>query len=149
MSTGIIKYLADANHILIDFDGHKAYLQDKSLWAYDTSDVLPLSATLLTNKSDLGQPSFDKIVNYYDMDYKGSGYIYFFIDGNLSSTAILDFNTSRVTKRFYISLDNRKPALKVQWQFLTSDPTTRIYGMEVDFDLLEKRIMVDESIKGK
>ena len=131
--------LTEANDVLIDFDGKRAYLTDDALWVYDTADTNVTDGYVTSNNSDLGYPDVDKLLNYIDVDYKGTVQVIVYQDGN----GIHIFNppdkTSRGTKWLYLPLRKRKAFQKIKIVLASSDPDAIIYGVELDFSVLKRR----------
>lgn len=130
--------LSNVNDILIDFDGHPNYLQSDSFFVYDASDLVVPAVLLQTNNSDLGEPSLDKLLNFIDLDFKGPITVLVYYE-NVGTFFITANSATRITKRLYVPLKNRKPAKKIKFGFAAADSTTILYGMEIDFIVMEYR----------
>lgn len=131
--------LASANEILIDFDGHRAYLTNDYLYTYDNTDTTTVGAYVLTNDSDLEHPSVDKLLNYIDIDYKGTIQVLVYQDGTAIHLFEPPDKTSRGTKWLYMPLIKRTAFQKIKIKIATSDPDAIIYGAELDFSILKRR----------
>jgi len=127
-------FLVDANYVVFDWEGDRAYIQDRALWMTSSADTATIVAMFSTHDSDLGEPSIDKLINYYDVDYVGGGTIRLFADGIQISEVTLPTQASRGLNRIYVLLDDRVPCRKVNIKYVTTDTTSRFYGIEIDFD---------------
>lgn len=137
--------LANANDIFVDFDGNKAYLTDDKLFVYYAFDEVYPAAYADSNSTDLGAPGADKLVNYVDLDYTGTVTLYIynedavFIGSSPIATLSYPFRSGRGTVRRYVPITSRKPAYKISFRPQSTDATTEIYGMEVDFTPINRR----------
>ena len=131
--------LKDANEVLINFDGELAYLQDTMLWIRDDSDIELIGATVEFNNSDLGVPDIDKLINYADVDYEGAFTLTFKLDGVAIHT--MDFIEKATRSSIWqdFPLVKRKAFRKLQMTIAASAKDTKIYGIEIDFDVLRRR----------
>ena len=131
--------LASANDILIDLNGQAAYLQDFDLWVYDSSDPVTIGATIEFNNSDLGVPEADKLLNFVDVDYIGAFNLTFYLDGVARHTMVFNSSVTRTTKWLSYPLSKRKAFQKLKLVLTASEKTTKIYGIEIDFDIIRRR----------
>ena len=133
-------YLNNANDILIDLNGDRAYLEDNALWVKSTVDDNNPDAMIEFNKTDLGEPSIHKLINYIDLDYKGTFTLYFYFDneGLIWSTTVTD-HVARNTRWIYFPLVNRKSFQKLGIVIVANDADAKIYGIEIDFQILKRR----------
>ena len=131
--------LEDANDILIDSSGKIAYLQDAKLWINDDTDVTKITATITFNNSDLGEPSAEKLINYMDVDYIGAFSISFKLDDVAIHTMSFSNLDTRGTVYQSYPLNKRKPFQKIQLAITANIIGTKIYGLELDFELLRRR----------
>lgn len=125
--------------ILIDFDGNPVYLYSDELYAYSVSGTGYSTGYCITNHSDLGEASIDKLLNYIDIDYSGSCSIQVFYDNIAQFTLIPDILTSRGTRQIYIPLSNRHPLQKLRLLISFNTITTRINKLELDFGTLKRK----------
>jgi len=131
--------LEDANEVLINFDGELAYLQDTTLWIRDTSDTELVGATVEFNTSDLGVPDIDKLLNFVDVDYEGAFTLTFTLDGTSVHTMTMDDKAIRDVEWQDFPLSKRKAFRKLQMTIVASAKDTKIYSIEIDFDILRRR----------
>lgn len=134
-------YLNNANDILIDLDGDRAYLEDNALWTHDILSAGNPDAAIEFNKTDLGEPSIDKLINYFDIDYTGAFTLYLYYD-NASlawSSTMVDHSTSRSTEWICLPLVNRRAFQKMFLVIVANDANAKIYSIEIDFQVLKRR----------
>ena len=131
--------LADANDILIDLNGEITYLQDTKLWIRDITDITEIVATITFNNSDLGEPSAEKLMNYIDVDYVGAFSLLFKLDDTSIHTMTFSNLATRSTVWKSFPLNKRKPFQKIQLVITASTIGTKIYSLELDFELLRRR----------
>lgn len=132
--------LVNANDILIDHNGQLAYLTDNSLYIYHLDTVDSIGGLIVLNNSDLNEPHLDKLLNYIEVDYKGTIELYFYFDDQYVCKLTAPKATSRTTKLLYFPLRFRRPFQRLQIKMLSKDRSTIIYNLEVDFDVLPKRV---------
>lgn len=132
--------LVNANDILIDHNGQLAYLTDNSLYIYHLDTVDSIGGLIVLNNSDLNEPHLDKLLNYIEVDYKGTIELYFYFDDQYVCRLTAPKATSRTTKLLYFPLRFRRPFQRLQIKMLSKDRSTIIYNLEVDFDVLPKRV---------
>lgn len=132
--------LVNANDILIDHNGQLAYLTDNSLYIYHLDTVDSIGGLIILNNSDLNEPHLDKLLNYIEVDYKGTIELYFYFDDQYVCKLTAPKATSRTTKLLYFPLRFRRPFQRLQIKMLSKDRSTIIYNLEVDFDVLPKRV---------
>lgn len=131
--------LANANDVLIDLNGNRAYLTDNKLYVHDSSDTTIVPSFLQTNESDLGEPAIDKLLNMFDIDYKGQLEIRIYQDGIHITTLTTTASNDRTTEYLYMPLASRRSFQKIQFVFYTERNDTVIYGIEIDFSILKRR----------
>lgn len=131
--------LTDANDILIDLNGEIAYLQDTVMWIRDETDTTQITATMITNNSDLGETSVEKLLNSLDVDYVGAFNVSFYLDGDFIHTMVFDNIATRDTVWRAFPLALRKPFQKLSLYITASVIGTKIYSLEVDFKILKRR----------
>lgn len=132
--------LVNANDLLIDHNGQLAYLTDNSLYIYHLDTVDSIGGLIVLNNSDLNEPHLDKLLNYIEVDYKGTIELYFYFDDQYVCKLTAPQATSRTTKLLYFPLRFRRPFQRLQIKMLSKDRSTIIYNLEVDFDVLPKRV---------
>lgn len=133
--------LTNAQDILIDLDGQRAYLEVDALWTYASGDNAMPTAILRFNTSDLGEPGIDKLFNEFIFDYAGSWNLYVYDDNSSSpiwSTTLTDHAT-RAVEKFYYPIANRRAFKKFYFILSTNDSDARLYGIEIDFQVLKQR----------
>lgn len=131
--------LENANEILINLSGELAYLQDTKLWIRDTSDSELVGATVEFNNSDLGVPDVDKMINFVDVDYEGAFTLTFTFDGTIIHTMTFADLETRGSEWQDFPLIKRKSFRKLQMTVVASVKSTKIYGIEIDFDIQRRR----------
>lgn len=131
--------LANANDILIDQNGNLAYLQDAALWIYDGTDVTKVGANVIFNNTDLGVPEVDKLINFVDADYTGAFTLTFTLDGTSIHTMTFSNQATRDIVWQDFPLIKRKGFKKLQMTIVASTIGTKIYSLEIDFDVLRRR----------
>ena len=131
--------LTDANDILVDLSGEVTYLQDTKLWIRDETDATQITATVTFNNSDLGVPSAEKLMNYIDVDYIGTFSLVFKLDGTIIHTIAFANQATRNTVWKDFPISKRKPFQKIQLTINSSVIGTKIYGLELDFEILRRR----------
>jgi hypothetical protein len=131
--------LANANDILIDQDGELAYLQDNTMWVYDASDAELLGATVIFNNTDLGVPDVDKVINFVDTDYVGAFTLSFTLDNTLIHTMTFSNQVTRSGAWQDFPLRKRKSFRKLQMTIIAETLGTKIYSLEIDFDVIRRR----------
>lgn len=132
--------LENANEILIDLNGKLAYLQDGSLWIYSAGDSEEVGALVVFNNTDLGVPDVDKLINFVDVDYEGAFNLTFQFDGVTTHTFYFDdvsILRTQVWEDFPLS--KRIGFRKLKMSITASDSNTKIYSIEIDFDVLRRR----------
>lgn len=131
--------LSTANEVLIDLNGDIAYLQDDTLWIRDTTDTELLGAYIIFNDSDLGEPGVDKLLNFIDVDYVGAFNLTVYFNGTAVHTFQFGTKGSRGTTWRDFPLAKRKAFQKLKIAISASAKTTKIYGLEIDFQVLRRR----------
>jgi hypothetical protein len=131
--------LSTANEILIDLNGDIAYLQDDTLWIRDTDDTELLGSYVEFNDSDLGEPGIDKFINFVDVDYVGSFNLVFYFDETAIHTMEFSTKATRGTTWQDFPLAKRKAFQKLKIVITASAKATKIYGLEIDFQVLRRR----------
>lgn len=133
--------LAEANDILIDFDGQLAYLTSDKLYVYSSSDTNIVLSTWISPEMDLNEPSIDKLINFIDVDYIGAFTIQLEFDGIEDNTMSQYFSpvSVRTSVWRHFPLRGRIPFKKVKLTITSSTPGTIIYGIEIDFSVLRRR----------
>ena len=131
--------LTSANDILIDFNGDPAYLTNDTLYVHDTTDTTEVGASLVTNNSDLGEPTLDKLCNLFDLDYTGEVHVYVLLDGVTITDFTTTYSASRRTQYFYMPLAARRPFQKISFIINTATIGSILYGIEIDFSVLKRR----------
>lgn len=125
--------------MLINHDGNIAYLYNNKLYEYNISSTYNEGAYLVTNTSDLGEMSVDKLLNYIDLDFKGTIFVYINYDNNQFILLQRAESASRTIKRIFIPLSLRRPFMKIAIRLNTNDNTTQVYKFELDFGILKRR----------
>lgn len=129
--------------ILINPDGDAVYLFSDEIYENTSTGTSLSSGYVLTNSSDLGEISIDKLLNSIDLDYTGSCNIELYYDGILASTLTPSIVASRSLKHLFVPLISRysfqKLAIKIN--FLTV--STRINKLELDINPLKRRFGAD------
>jgi hypothetical protein len=131
--------LADAVDILIDHDGYVAYLQDDNLYEFDSGDTTIVGASVTFNNSDLGESGVEKLVNFVDADYEGSFILSFYFDDVLTYNMTFADKSTRGTLWKDFPLTNRRPFQKLKLYISSATLDTKIYSIEVDFNVLRRR----------
>ena len=131
--------LAEANDVLIDLNGELAYLTDSELYIRDTSDTTSVGAYIISGESDLGEPQIEKLLNFVDIDYIGAFNLTFYLDGLAVHTMSFTDAATRTTVWRDYPLSKRRPFQKLKLVIGASLPTTKIYGIEIDFSVLRRR----------
>lgn len=131
--------LAEANDVLIDLNGELAYLTDSELYIRDTSDTTSVGAYIISGESDLGEPQIEKLLNFVDIDYVGAFNLTFYLDGLAVHTMSFTATATRTTVWRDYPLSKRRPFQKLKLVIGASLPTTKIYGIEIDFSVLRRR----------
>lgn len=131
--------LANANEILVDLNGNIAYLQDDKLWIKDTNDTELIGCSIVFNDSDLGEPGIEKLINFADVDYVGAFNLSFYFDGTVIHTMKFSTKATRGTVWRDFPLAKRKAFQKLKLVITASTKTTKIYGLEIDFNVLRRR----------
>lgn len=132
-------FLQDANSLLIDVDGNVAYLQDSALWEYDATDTTSVYGQVSYAENDLGEPSIDKLLNFVDVDYEGTFTLSILTDNITLTTLIFTDKATRGTVWRSIPLTDRKPFQKLEMWASSFTSDTKIYSIEIDFDVLKRR----------
>jgi len=136
-------YLSSANDLLVDLNGKKAYLEDNSLWVNTPSNTTNPSASIQFNRTDLGEPSIDKLINYFDIDYEGEFTIKLYyddtVDSPIWSSTVNDHGATRDTEWIPLPLINRQAFQKMFIVIIANDASCKIYGIEIDFQVLKRR----------
>ena len=131
--------LGNANDILVDLNGEINYLQDDTLWIYDNADSELIGAQVVFNNSDLGEPGIEKLINFVDVDYVGAFNLSFYLDGTVIHTMEFSTKATRGTVWRDFPLAKRKAFQKLKLVITASAKTTKIYGLEIDFNVLRRR----------
>ena len=131
--------LANANEILVDFNGNRAYLTDDKLYVYDATDTTETPGYIRHNNSDLGEPSVDKHLNGIDIDYEGMLLLYMYQDGVAQKTFTVPYSADRTTLWMHYPTMDRVPFQKIYFHVYTVTTDTTIYGLEVDFNVTKRR----------
>ena len=101
--------LANANEILIDFSGNRAYLTDDKLYVYNTADTTEVGGYLQSNIGDIGEAAIDKHFDGIDVDYIGQVTVYIWSDTLLTKQFILPVHNGRTTEWIHAPLNTRYP----------------------------------------
>lgn len=133
--------LTNANDILIDLNGKKAYLEDDALWTYAAGDNTMPTAVLTFNKTDLGEPGIDKLFNEFILDYVGTWRLNVYDDNSSSPVwdILLPTQSSRALRKVFFPLANRRAFKKMHMTLTSNDYNTKLYGIEIDFQILRQR----------
>lgn len=131
--------LANANEILIDLDGYRAYLTDDALYVYDADDTEVVGGYIRHNETDLGEPSLDKHINGVDVDYKGILTLYFYFDGEQEHSITVPNSASRTTRWVHFPVSSREPFQKIRSLVVSATSGTILYGLEYDFNVVQRR----------
>ena len=132
--------LSEANDILIDSDGHRAYLTDDSLYVYTLLDVNVPPSYLTTNSGDLNEPSVDKLLNCLDIDYSSSGLsIAIYYEDVYKFSLSVPASANRTSKQLWVPLQYRMPVQKLKIKVINTTLLTTLYGLEVDFNIIKRR----------
>lgn len=133
--------LTNATDIFIDLNGERAYLETDKLWTYASGDYTMPEALLVFNNTDLGEPGIDKLFNEFIFDYIGTWTLYVYDDNSTSQiwTKTLTDHTSRGVEKFYFPLASRRAFKKCYFRLSTTDRDAKLYGFEVDFQILRQR----------
>ena len=134
-----LESFSGAIQILVDLNGNTAYLTPQELYIYDSNSTDVIQGSLLTNESDLGEPTVDKLLNSIEIDFKGKVSIGVYLDGTYNCLLEAGPSSVRTTNFLYVPLIKRKAFQKVRLYFTTTTPGTVLYGTEIDFDILKKR----------
>lgn len=128
-----------SKEILVDQDGNLAFLMADTLYSYGVVTTNPILASATLPKSDLGEPSVDKLINYIDADYVGSFTLVMADSAGLNHTITFPTSTIRSTQWVNFPLSLRKPFQKIQLTISSSTIGTIINGIEIDFSALQRR----------
>lgn len=131
--------LSTANDLLIDFSGYISYVTDYAFYTHDATDTTETGAYVVTNDSDLGYPDVDKLVNFIDLDYKGTIQVLIYQDGTATHIFNPPDKTSRGTRWLYMPLRKRVAFQKIKIKIASTDPDSIVYGAELDFNVLKRR----------
>ena len=133
--------MSAVSYILTDLDGNQAFLMERGLYIAGTEPSNHITAQLSTNRSDLGEASLDKLMDYYDIDHVGTGTISITSDAGTLLETTIPSSTTRYVHRIYHPLDKRIPCQKIGVNITTTDPTFIMYGVEVNFGTVKRRVL--------
>ena len=103
-----------------------------------TSNLNNEAIRLITNDSDLGETSLDKLVNYIDIDVEGSCYLSLF--GN--DVLIQEYDIAgdnELGERLFVSLNNRKPYHKIRIEIVSYDHEFCLNSIELDVNYARRK----------
>lgn len=130
--------------VLNDYDGNPVFLHTLGMLTQSTGtqSVRSYDNYFITNSTDLGEPLVDKLINNIALDLIGPAVVTVYGEDGSQYASFSVSASTRLIKPNWILFANRKPTAKVYFkvELERTDETLKIYGIEVDFDVIQRRL---------